>query len=146
MPRNGLSALKLLDLRKEVPQVRGHGALGQPEREHGSKQSALEPREVSDSKNVYSTPAFRGLGIQLPCAPRFEEVGVEHGSPNRPGLRPVVAQAFPDVSDWPGIALGDDGEVLAPLVDLEVRYMHIGPQLCPSLREVPRSFEDLLGT
>jgi len=141
-----LSGLGLLDLREKVPQVCGHGALGQPKWKHGRKESAFETSEVADRNQIHSGATVRGRGMDLPRAPRFENVRGDDRSPNRSVVRPVIAQALPDISDRPRITLGDHGEVLPGLVDLEMRDVDVGPQFSPPLREITRGLENPLRT
>jgi hypothetical protein len=67
-----LSGVGLLDLREKVPQVFGNGALGQPEGEHESKESAFETSEVADRNHVHLAATVRARGMDLPRAPRLK--------------------------------------------------------------------------
>jgi hypothetical protein len=136
----------LFDLRKKVPHVCGHRLLGQPEGEGGSEQSALETPQMADSDDIYASTTVRGCGSNFPRASGLENVRIDNRSLDNANLRPVVMETLPDVSDGPRIALGDNSEVLASVVDLKVLYVDVGPQLGSPLGEVMRGLKNPLGS
>ena len=140
-----LSSFGLLDLREKVPQVCSHRLLGKPEGEGGSEQSALEAPQVADSDYVHPRTTVRGCGSNLPRASGLENVRIDNRSLDNTNLRPVVMQALPDISDGPWIALGDNSEVLASVVDLKMLYVDVGPQIGSPLGEVMRGLKNPLG-
>lgn len=107
------------------------GLLCESEREEGIEHSAFDAAEVPDADDLHPAATARRR-VDLPGASGFEDVGVDDDPFDHTGLRAVVAQAFPDVTDWPRIALGDLREGLALFMDLEVLEVNIWPEVGPA--------------
>lgn len=67
---------------------------------------------MTDGADLHAAAIVLGDGPQLPGAARFEEVGIDDGSLQRPWIGPVVPQSPPYVAD--GISGADESVALVP--------------------------------